>query len=232
MKDEFTLIIPAAGEGRRLGGDTAKAFVDLAGAPMICRTMERFDGAAFIAQRVVAVRPGDVEAARKHLTKWDVTVVEGGALRQHSVAAALRETRCAYVAIHDGARPFISQDLIRRVLEAALRTGAAIAAVPVTDTIKRVENGLIRETVSRDCLWAAQTPQAFRTDLIRRALMGIDGQGIEVTDDARLVEMLGHTVRIVEGERENIKITTPEDLERARGLSPASKTSENTKDGA
>ena len=218
MKENFSLIIPAAGLGRRLGADTAKAFVDLGGMPILCRTMERFDGIELIAQRIVAAGPGDVDTARRHLEKWDVTVVEGGALRQNSVAAALSAAQCTHVAIHDGARPFVSRSLIQRVLEAALKTGAAIAALPVTDTVKRVENGLIAETIPRDCLWAAQTPQAFHTDLLREAFGRIHGKGMEVTDDARLVEMAGHPVRVVEGECENIKITTPEDLEEARWI--------------
>jgi len=217
MKENFTLIIPAAGLGRRLGADTAKAFVDLGGVPMLCRTMERFDDIELIAQRVVAVGPGDVDTARRHLEKWDVTVVEGGKLRQDSVAAALSVAQCDYVTIHDGARPFASEDLIRRVLGSALKTGAAIAAIPVTDTVKRAEDNIISETISRDGLWTAQTPQAFRTDLLRRAFDGIT-QGAEVTDDARLVEMGGHPVCIVEGEQQNIKITTPEDLEGARWI--------------
>ena len=216
MKENFTLIIPAAGLGRRLGADTAKAFVDLGGAPMLCRTMERFDDIESIAQRIVAVRADDVDTARKHLEKWDVTVLEGGALRQDSVAAALSAAQCDYVAIHDGARPFVSRNLIQRVLEGALETGAAVAAIPVTDTVKRAENDSIAETIPRNGLWAAQTPQAFHTDLLRRAFDGI--QGAEVTDDARLVETTGHPVRIVEGERGNIKITTPEDLEEARWI--------------
>ncbi len=218
MKEDFSLIIPAAGLGRRLGADTAKAFVDLGGVPMLCRTMERFDGIELIAQRIVAVGPDDIDTARRHLEKWDVTVVERGALRQDSVAAALSAAQCTHVAIHDGARPFVSRSLIQRVLEVALRTGAAIAALPITDTVKRMENGLIAETIPRSCLWAAQTPQAFRADLLREAFRRIHGKGMEVTDDARLVEMAGHPVRTVEGERENIKITTPEDLEEARWI--------------
>ncbi len=218
MKENFTLIVPAAGLGRRLGADTAKAFVDLGGVPMLCRTMERFDDIELIAQRIVAVGRSDVDTARRHLEKWDVTIVEGGALRQDSVAAALSAAQCDYVAIHDGARPFVSRSLIQRVLEAALETGAAIAALPVTDTVKRTENNIIAETIPRDCLWTAQTPQAFRADLLRDAFKRIRGKGIGVTDDARLVEMAGHPVRVVEGERENIKITTPEDLEEARRI--------------
>lgn len=217
MKGNFTLIIPAAGLGRRLGADTAKAFVDLGGAPMLYRTMERFDGIELIAQRVVAVAPGDVDAARRHLEGWDTIVVEGGTRRQDSVAAALSAAECDHVAIHDGARPFVSTDLIQRVLGVALETGAAIAAIPVTDTVKRAGDNIILETISRDGLWAAQTPQAFRTDLLRRAFDGIP-RGAEVTDDARIVEMAGHPVRIVEGDQENIKITTPEDLEEARRI--------------
>ncbi len=249
-KENFALILPAAGRGRRLGADTAKVFVDLGGIPMLCRTMERFDGIELITQRIVAVRSCDVESARIHLAKWDVTVVEGGKTRQDSVAAALSAVRCTHVAIHDGARPFVSRELIQRVLEAALGTDAAIAALPLTDTVKRTgtctgSRNIIIETIPRDHLWAAQTPQAFRTDLLRKAFEKYrghkqigdmyrksrgeaEGSGTcprklgspEVTDDARLVEMAGYSVHIVEGERKNIKITTPSDLEEARHIFP------------
>lgn len=216
MEKKFALIIPAAGEGLRLGTDTGKAFLDLDGMPMVCRTMERFNNIDLIAQRIVAVRPDDIEIAGEHLEQYDAVIVEGGVLRQDSVMAALSAVQCEYAVIHDAARPFVSENLIRRVLEAALATGAAIAAVPVTDTIKSVKDGLITETIPRNRLWAAQTPQAFGTDLLRTALKKVQKQKIEVTDDAAPVEMLPHPIQIVEGEHENIKITTWEDLERAR----------------
>ena len=216
MKDTFTLIVPAAGEGCRLGADTSKAFVDLAGEPLVCRTMERFDGVTRITQRIVAVMACDMEAAAEHLSRFDVKIVEGGRLRQDSVRAALSQAECPYVAVHDAARPFISQDVIEQVLDETVRSDAAIVASSVTDTIKRVQDGEIAETVPRSSLRAAQTPQAFRTDLLRKAFEAAEQADLEATDDAQLVEKLGVTVTIVEAQGENMKITTPEDLDRAR----------------
>jgi 2-C-methyl-D-erythritol 4-phosphate cytidylyltransferase len=217
MKHQFTLIIPAAGEGRRLGAGTSKAFVDLGGSSMLVRTMERFDGVSGIADRVVAVRPCDVESARSCLDRWDVAVVEGGSRRQDSVRAGLYAAKSEYVAIHDAARPFVPRNLIERVLHEAVEHGAAIAAAPVTDTIKQAEGDSILRTVPRDGLWAAQTPQAFETEILRRAFESAGGS-LDVTDDSQLVEALGIPVRIVPAGPENLKITTPEDLERARAL--------------
>ncbi len=217
MKDNFTLIIAAAGEGRRLGEDTAKAFVDVGGKPLLIRTLERFDGIARIVERVVAVRPGDVERARSCLTGRQVTVVEGGTRRQDSVRAALPVAGSAYVAVHDAARPFVTRELIERVLDETTKRGAAIAATPVTDTIKQADADRIVRTVPREHLWAAQTPQAFRTDILRKAF-DTAGTDRNVTDDAQLVEASGIPVGIVRAGPENFKITTPEDLERARAL--------------
>jgi 2-C-methyl-D-erythritol 4-phosphate cytidylyltransferase len=216
-KRTFTLIIAAAGEGRRLGADTAKAFVDLGGVPMLIRTLERFDGIPRIAETVVAVRPGDTEQAQACLADREATVVEGGDRRQDSVRAALSAAASEYVAVHDAARPFVTRELIEKVLDETAEHDAAIAATPVTDTIKQADAGSILRTVPREDLWAAQTPQAFRTDILRNAFEKAGGV-TAVTDDAQLVEALGIPVRIVAAGPENFKITTPEDLERARAL--------------
>jgi 2-C-methyl-D-erythritol 4-phosphate cytidylyltransferase len=216
-KRTFTLIIAAAGEGRRLGEHTSKAFVDLGGAPMLVRTLERFDGISRITETVVAVRPGDMERAHACLAGRGVTVVEGGGRRQDSVRAALSAAAAEYVAVHDAARPFVTRDLIEQVFDEAVESGAAIAATPVTDTIKQIDTGRIVRTVPREDLWAAQTPQAFVADVLRRAFE--DGGGDpDVTDDAQLLEVLGAPVSIVPAGPENFKITTPEDLARARAL--------------
>jgi 2-C-methyl-D-erythritol 4-phosphate cytidylyltransferase len=210
----FTLILAAAGEGRRLGAATAKAFLPLGGRPMLEHTMERFDGAGRITERVVAVRPGDVDRARSCLARWEPTIVEGGRRRQDSVKAALDAAAAEYVVVHDAARPFVSGELIERVLDEAERTGAAIAAVAVTDTVKQVQDGAIVRTVPRGDLWAAQTPQAFKTSILREAFARAR-EDAEATDSAQLVEALGLPVRIVPASAGNGKITSPEDLARA-----------------
>ncbi|MFH1015911.1 MAG: 2-C-methyl-D-erythritol 4-phosphate cytidylyltransferase, partial [Chloroflexota bacterium] len=141
----------------------------------------------------------------------------GGERRQDSVAAGLKLTgKCDWVVIHDGARPFVTIDLIERGLEAAKETGAAIAAVPVTDTIKEAgEDSIVRQTLPRQNLWAVQTPQVFRIDIITEAYRRARG---DVTDDAMLVEQMGHKVKVFMGSYDNIKITTPEDLALAEVL--------------
>ena len=216
-KRTFALIIAAAGEGRRLGENTAKAFVDLDGMPMLLRTLARFDGIPRITETVIAVRPGDVERAHACLAGREVTVVEGGSRRQESVRAALSAATAEYVAVHDAARPFVTRDLIEQILDEAVENGAAIAAIAVTDTIKQADGGRIVRTVPREDLWAAQTPQAFATDILRRAFESTAGSAT-ATDDAQLVEALGVPVRIVAAGPENFKITMPEDLARARAL--------------
>ena len=216
MSMEFTLMIPAAGQGRRLGKDTSKAFVDLEGMPMICRTLQAFDSCDLIHERIVAVRDSDIQHAQDILP--GCTVVAGGDKRQDSVLSTLSRASCEYVVIHDAARPFVSALLINEVLARAVETGAAIAALPVTDTIKRAEQGIIRETIPRASLWAAQTPQAFRTELLREALEIVNERDVDVTDDAQVLELLHHPVHIVEGNEGNMKITTPSDLARARHI--------------
>ncbi len=157
--------------------------------------------------------------------------VVGGIERQDSVSNALGQlpADCGWVVIHDGVRPFVSLDLIRRTCELAVVSGAAIAAVPSTDTVKRVENGEVAETLPRQSIWLVQTPQVFKRGLILKAYDEARLQGWIGTDDASFVERLGHTVAVAQGERSNIKVTTPEDLEwgdsfmkRARGYDPSS----------
>ncbi len=157
-----------------------------------------------------AAGPSPVEEKDRKFVRF----VVGGVERQHSVSNALGQlpADCGWVVIHDGVRPFASQDLIRRTCVLGMASGAAIAALPSTDTVKRVENGEVLETLPRESIWLVQTPQVFRRELILRAYEEARRQGWVGTDDASFVERLGHPVAVAAGERSNIKVTTPEDL--------------------
>lgn len=216
-------IIPAAGKGSRVGSRTPKLFLDLAGEPVLARTISVFARSA----RIGLIQP---VLPRTHLARFARLLarqrwarcrpaVAGGRERQDSVAAGLRALppEVELVVVHDGARPFVTPRLIHRVLEEARRHGAALAAVPVHDSVKRVSAQLFLEgTVDRRTLWLAQTPQAFRAALLREAHERARRDGLEATDDAALVEALGHPVRVVPGSPLNLKITTREDLALAR----------------
>jgi 2-C-methyl-D-erythritol 4-phosphate cytidylyltransferase len=218
-----TAIVVAAGPGARLGAGQPKAFIDLAGMPLFVRALQAV-AVASVSDAVVVVPPGSTERAAALLGAHapspcpPVRLVEGGAERQDSVRSGLAAVREAeLVLIHDSARPFVSQEVVETAIEAAARHGAAIVAVPATDTVKHVHpDGWIESTPPRDRLWLAQTPQIFRTEIIRAAhARSASGSA---TDDAVLVEALGTRVHVVRGNPENRKITTPEDLRWATWL--------------
>jgi 2-C-methyl-D-erythritol 4-phosphate cytidylyltransferase len=221
-------IIPAAGSGSRFGGQTPKQFIEIAGAPILVHTLKRFDECEEIGAIVVALRPDEIEAFGRspstHRIRKPVRLVGGGAERSDSILnalAAAREFNPDLVAVHDAVRPFVTPERISAVLARAREIGAAILAAPATDTIKEVENGLIQRTIDRRRIWRAQTPQAFRYDVLLRANEEARAANLPsamVTDDAFLVERLGLPVAIVEGSPSNIKITTPEDLVLAESL--------------
>lgn len=220
-------VIPAAGSGSRLGGGLSKQYLPLAGMPILARTLAAFESSAVIQAIVVVVPPGDETRCRAVAVEpygWTkvLAIVPGGAARQESVARGLDAagTDASIVVVHDAARPLVSDELIRRVVEAAVVSGAALAALPVVDTLKRRsggDGGMIA-TVDREGLWAAQTPQAFRAGLFRDAVARARADGFVGTDDASLVERLGLPVTLVEGEPENFKITRAEDLARAEDI--------------
>jgi 2-C-methyl-D-erythritol 4-phosphate cytidylyltransferase/2-C-methyl-D-erythritol 2,4-cyclodiphosphate synthase len=188
----------------------------LAGKWILEHALSSFQASAHVHEIVVVVAADRVQAAREKLGDAVTAVVAGGADRRASVAAGLRALRDpAWVLVHDGVRPFASQDLIERVLDAAKRHGAAIPAVPVTDTLKDSDGSHVVGTLDRSRLWAAQTPQAFRCRLLRDAHARVPEQD-PVTDDAQLLERIGAPVAIVPGEAQNIKITTAGDLAAAR----------------
>ncbi len=213
-------VIVAAGSSRRMGG-VDKVFVLLGGEPILTRVVDAFQGCSPIDQVVVVLSEQNLEQGKQLVLKqgWSkvIDVCAGGRQRQDSVAAGLRRLgNCDWVVIHDGARPLVTVDLINRGLEAAEETGAAVAAVPVTDTIKLAgDDRLVHQTLSRQNLWAVQTPQVFRIDMITEAYSRVNG---DVTDDASLVEQMGYRVKIYMGSYDNIKISAPDDLALAEVL--------------
>lgn len=221
-----TALIPAAGRGTRIGGARPKQFLPLAGVPMLARTLAAFQSSDDIDAIVVVVPAGEETSCRDDIVvRYGVSkatrIVAGGASRQASVAAGVRAlgADASFVVIHDAARPFVTTGLIRRVLAAAELSGAAIAALPVVDTLKRrLPDGRGLATVEREGLWAAQTPQVFRRDLIVEAYARAAADGFLGTDDASLVERLGYPVTLVEGDPSNLKITRAGDLRVAEDV--------------
>jgi 2-C-methyl-D-erythritol 4-phosphate cytidylyltransferase len=213
-------VIVAAGSSERMGM-VDKVTALLGGKPILAWVVSTYENSNFVNQIVIVVNEVNLEPW-EHLVKensWSKVsdICPGGRRRQDSVAAGLDRLRdCQWVVIHDGARPFLSEDLIKRGLKAAEETGAATAAVPVTDTIKVAgDDMLVWGTPPRHNLWAVQTPQVFRYDMITSAHRQIKN---EVTDDASLVEKLGYRVKLYMGAYDNIKITTPSDLALAEVL--------------
>ena len=219
-KQRVGAVIVAAGKSQRMG-EIYKLFALLGGKPLLSRTTQPFQQCSLIDQIVIVVSGEREELCRRLVVGEDWSKVShvclGGRRRQDSVAAGLKHLRdCQWVVVHDGARPFVNVDLIERGLEAARETGAAVAAVPVTDTIKVAgDDRIVHQTPPRQNLWAIQTPQVFRIDIITEAYKKANG---DVTDDASLVEKLGYKVKLYMGTYDNIKITTPEDLALAEVL--------------
>jgi len=210
-------VVVAAGTSERMAGMN-KLLVPLGNKPLLAWSVDTCHGCSFITQVILVLSDRDLIRGRelKEERHWSkVTICRGGARRQDSVREGLKRiVNCGLVMIHDGARPFLTLDLIENGLQVARETGAAVAAVPVKDTIKlAADNRLIRETLQRDKLWAAQTPQIFSFDIITRAYENLP---VEVTDDGVAVERLGYEVRLYMGDYSNIKVTTPEDLSLAR----------------
>jgi 2-C-methyl-D-erythritol 4-phosphate cytidylyltransferase len=217
-------IIVAAGESKRMEG-IDKVLAPLGGRPILLRVIDAFQRCRLITQIIVVVNEKSIETCRLMVNGggWDKVsnkvsdVCLGGRRRQDSVAAGLSQLKnCDWVVIHDGARPLVTVDLIERGLEAARETGSAVAAVPVTDTIKVVgENEIVMGTPPRQNLRVVQTPQVFRFDIITRAYQKAND---DVTDDASLAEKAGYKVKLYMGSYDNIKVTTPHDLALAEIL--------------
>jgi len=212
-RESVGAIIAAAGRSKRMGGSD-KLFAVVGDKLLLAHTLSAFDACRGVDRVVLVLSPENMERGRGLVAEAGfskVTVCQGGERRQDSVRNGLEAlASCQWVVVHDGARPLVTAALIEQGLEAAKKTGAAIAALPIGDTVKEVEPpDLIARTLSRGRLWVAQTPQVFRYDILRQAHQQAQG---EATDDAALVEKLGYQVRVFEGSPRNIKVTTAADL--------------------
>ncbi|WLR50939.1 2-C-methyl-D-erythritol 4-phosphate cytidylyltransferase [Bacillus tianshenii] len=219
----YDVVIPAAGQGKRMQAGRNKQLIDLMGKPIIAHTLEVFQNDAWCRAIVLVVQPDELDAMQDIVSRFNITKVKhitpGGNERQQSVYEGLKLLEGEdIVLIHDGARPFIPQEIIRQTVQRAEEVQAAIVAVPVKDTIKQAADGIVQNTVERSSLWAVQTPQAFRLPLIKKAHRLAEEEGYLGTDDASLVERLEHEVAIVSGTYENIKLTTPDDLMIAKAI--------------
>lgn len=214
------VIIAAAGQSKRLGHN--KVLMDLGGKIVLLYSLEQFIKIPSLSQVVIVVRAQDEIEVRDILKNQEyvastIQIVVGGKERQDSVYAGLKALKsCNIVAIHDGARPFISYELIDKLIGEAIQDGAVIPASPVKETIKVVKEGYVESTLPREFLWSVQTPQVFKYELIIEAYEKAYNDNFYGTDDASLVERLGYKVKITPGEYTNVKITTREDLEIAQ----------------
>ncbi|MBN2416502.1 2-C-methyl-D-erythritol 4-phosphate cytidylyltransferase [bacterium] len=207
-----------------MGTMIPKQFLELKGRPLFIRTLQAFERCPIISDIILVVPPDETEAVRRELFRWKIekitAVVAGGVERKDSVQNGLRAVpgACGVVAVHDGARPLVTPELITRTVEAAKQWGAAVPCVRISDTVKQVSGSWIEATVARESLRRVQTPQCFSRELLETAYRDARESGTAITDEAMLVERMGKKIRVVEGDPFNIKITTPEDLVLAAAI--------------
>jgi len=212
-------VVPAGGSGTRIGGAVPKQFQSLKGKPILYYTLKTLQDCGIISEIILVVPEKEYQAAcADWLGNPEIVkkVVVGGEKRQDSVFNGFREVspHSEIVLVHDGVRPFLSKKMISESIDAARKFGAAITAIPVNDTIKRVDaSGMVSQTIDREGLWRVQTPQAFQYSLLHEAFNKAISEKFYGTDEGTLIEHLGEPVKIVEGSERNIKITRPEDLE-------------------
>ena len=221
MVERVGIVVVAGGSGSRMGAAMPKQFLDIAGRPVLVRTLERMHAALPDSQIVVVLPEAHVElwqeCYEKAACKVEHTIALGGATRFDSVASGIAALNndCTLIAVHDGVRPLLSVEMIRRGVECAAESGAAVPVIAVVDSIREVDEQCTSHAVDRSRLRAVQTPQVFRADLLKEAYEAI-GARLEdrskATDDASVVEMYGHAVALYEGEPQNLKLTTPTDL--------------------
>ena len=218
-------IIVAAGQSRRMGGDTSKQFILIDGVPVIVRTLKAFEIAERIREVVIAARQEDIPQMYALIQDYEITkvkqIITGGETRQESVFRAIAQVdeNADFLAIHDGARPLIRPQEIDLAVSAAVEHGAAALGVPVKDTVKQVDaDGKIVDTPERSTLWAVQTPQVFSRALYLRAAEQAGEAAAQLTDDCQLIERTGAPVYLVRGAYANLKITTPQDVFAAEGI--------------
>jgi len=218
----FTVCIPAAGSGRRMGLETPKQYQPLLGKPVLRQTIAVFEQIPLCSKIVIAT--DDRDALEHIFHQWPcvipVEIVDGGVTRQSSVANTLTHCRedDAIVLIHDAARPCVAIAQVLTLVEAVYQHGAALLAMPSMDTVKKVHDSLVKETMNRNEIWLAQTPQGAKAGLFREAFARAQQDGVTGTDDVSLLERIGITVHVVEGDATNIKITTQADLVIAEAL--------------
>ncbi|WP_342560054.1 2-C-methyl-D-erythritol 4-phosphate cytidylyltransferase [Psychrobacillus sp. FSL W7-1457] len=213
----YTVILPAAGSGKRMGAGHNKLFIELSNIPVLIHTLRVFEQDPDCAHIVLAIKKEEKSYIEQLLQQYSIqkvsAIVEGGSERQHSVYAGLKASPAkGIVLVHDAARPFVQQEVIHQLVQAADQFGAAVAAVRAKDTMKKVHNGIIQETVDRESLWIIQTPQAFQYDVLEKAERIAEQESFLGTDEAMLVEKQGGNVHIVESTYDNVKVTTQEDL--------------------
>ncbi len=227
QKKKCTAIVLAAGQGKRMGTKVQKQYLEISGKPVLSYSLEVFQQSGIIDEIILVVGEGQEEYCRKEIVdKFRITkvnrIVNGGAERFHSVWNGLQEiTDDGFVFIHDGARPFVTEEILMRAYETVQEEKACVVGMPVKDTIRIADaNRFAKETPDRNYVWQVQTPQVFENSLIKKAYSLLMKQDIiQVTDDAMAVEtMLQKNVKLVEGSYENIKITTPEDLQVAKTI--------------
>jgi 2-C-methyl-D-erythritol 4-phosphate cytidylyltransferase len=211
-------VVPAGGTGTRMGGTVPKQFLELDGKPILYYTLKTLQDCGIITELILVVPEKEYDnACTDWLGKPEIVtkVVVGGEKRQDSVYNGFCELspQTEIVLVHDGVRPFLSHQMIQESVDAAREYGAAITAIPVNDTIKKVDvSGLVSKTVDREGLWRVQTPQVFRYELLEEAFKKANSNKFYGTDEGTLIEHLGKPVKVVEGSEQNIKITRPEDL--------------------
>ncbi|REE68873.1 2-C-methyl-D-erythritol 4-phosphate cytidylyltransferase [Paenibacillus taihuensis] len=222
---KWGVVVVAAGRGTRMGTAESKQYLLLQDKPILVHTLEGFQAMDEIAEVVLVVGKEDTARCEQFVSAYGLSKVKsvlvGGSERQHSVAIGIKalDSGIEWAMVHDGVRPLVTANAVRRCMVKAEETEAAVLAVPVKDTIKQVnETGVITSTPDRRSLWAIQTPQAFRRSLLQQALAQAERDGFLGTDDASAVEHMGVPVSVAEGEYTNIKITTPEDLPYAEFL--------------
>lgn len=218
-----TAVVPAAGSSTRMEGQD-KLLLELGDRPVLVRTLEALEDCGLIQEVVVVTREDLVvpvsRLCREHGLTKVTKVVTGGATRTLSVLSGIRSAspEAELIAVHDGARPFVTQEVLEEVIRKAAECGAAAPAVPVTDTVKRARNGVVEETLDRETLFAIQTPQVFEASLLKAALQKAAEEGVTLTDDCAAVERLGMRVSLTRGDRANLKLTTPTDLDLGLGI--------------
>jgi 2-C-methyl-D-erythritol 4-phosphate cytidylyltransferase len=221
---DYEVIIPAAGQGKRMKASKNKLWIELENSPIIAHTLRVFGTDKHCKQIILPINPAESEEFARLIQTLSLPVpiilINGGSERQYSVCNGLEalSENAEIVLVHDGARPFINHSMIKNLITDAKQFDASVLAVPVKDTIKQVKDNLVEKTIDRSSLWAIQTPQAFRVSLLKEAHEAAIAAGYLGTDDASLVEQIGKKVAITEGNYDNIKITTPEDLYFAEAI--------------